>query len=365
VGKGGSTRFTQFELVPRSPGVSVGLLRTVGHRRCTDPRDRVYGLLGLLEPEVRRQIQVRYDKPAALVYAEAIKAILVYGETVGHVSGVHLSYIVLILWEEMYNVPHGVGGLQSWCPDLINVSQADWYETAALWQILPRGLSYDCDQTFNSVPGSNVISLKVRTVGVVDCCAAVPCPGEAEKCADSDYRHRFDMDAIRIWLSNLRSTFPRHNADHQVIGFSNILEAHFFDNPDFTKLPEASSSLDEPWNLFNDIPFPSARSGEEMSLQSTESTEEKDKYATFFAMSTGSRRGWYTFRPASGLIGCAIRPLMPGARLCFVPQSEHLHVLSPTSTRYISAVRVPEMDGLLQGILDGEAEKLWEVVYFE
>lgn len=43
---------------------------------CSEPRDRVYGLLGLLDPRVRDQVNVDYKKPTTEVYTEFTKLII-------------------------------------------------------------------------------------------------------------------------------------------------------------------------------------------------------------------------------------------------------------------------------------------------
>ena len=46
----------------------------------TEPRDRVFGLLGMLKAEERAKISVNYEKPAALVFAEAMATAFESGE---------------------------------------------------------------------------------------------------------------------------------------------------------------------------------------------------------------------------------------------------------------------------------------------
>jgi hypothetical protein len=50
------------------------LLRTATSAKCKDPRDRIFALLGLLQPVISRSIQPQYTKPTKEVYREAFIA---------------------------------------------------------------------------------------------------------------------------------------------------------------------------------------------------------------------------------------------------------------------------------------------------
>ncbi|KAK0389291.1 hypothetical protein NLU13_2866 [Sarocladium strictum] len=51
-------------------------LRRMHRQQCHNPRDRVYGLLGLLRPEVAAAISPDYNLPLAAVYAQAVRVAL-------------------------------------------------------------------------------------------------------------------------------------------------------------------------------------------------------------------------------------------------------------------------------------------------
>lgn len=64
------------------PGISSDLdrlLRSFQYKSCQDPRDKVYGILGLLDPSSRSDLTVDYSLDTSAVYVTAMKAILADG----------------------------------------------------------------------------------------------------------------------------------------------------------------------------------------------------------------------------------------------------------------------------------------------
>ncbi|KAK0648465.1 heterokaryon incompatibility protein-domain-containing protein [Cercophora newfieldiana] len=58
----------------RHRSVSTTLFRLVTDRKCTDPRDAVFGLLGMLPEGFRLKMKPRYDVPVEQVYTDAVLA---------------------------------------------------------------------------------------------------------------------------------------------------------------------------------------------------------------------------------------------------------------------------------------------------
>ncbi|KAJ9134175.1 HET-domain-containing protein [Coniochaeta hoffmannii] len=75
----------------------------------TDPRDRIFGLLGMASDTSAIQIQVDYTIPWQEVYADAIKRII------------HAGYVDILY--DIYSAPSPPTSLPSWCPDL-NIAKA-------------------------------------------------------------------------------------------------------------------------------------------------------------------------------------------------------------------------------------------------
>lgn len=82
------------------------LLAVLCDRRCTDRKDHIYGILGLIDLRARAAIPVDYSASDAVVFAAGMKTALLYGE----------SWLFL-LWERHCHTQEALQGLPSWCPD--------------------------------------------------------------------------------------------------------------------------------------------------------------------------------------------------------------------------------------------------------
>ncbi|KAI0435782.1 hypothetical protein F4803DRAFT_557643 [Xylaria telfairii] len=79
-----------FDLAPVMAEASVrSTMFMASTRGCFDPRDRVYGVLGLLPAHMRRRVSPRYDLPVIDVYRDAFIA---HTETVGRLELLGFSY---------------------------------------------------------------------------------------------------------------------------------------------------------------------------------------------------------------------------------------------------------------------------------
>jgi Heterokaryon incompatibility protein (HET) len=111
---------------------SAFLLAFAQNRGVTDPRDRVYGILGMASPELREKIEVDYSQkgPSALLrlYIDCGKAALEEDP----------SLSLLFLLSGAQRNP----GLPSWCPDL----NAQPPRSFALWEGYKAGISDDPEE---------------------------------------------------------------------------------------------------------------------------------------------------------------------------------------------------------------------------
>ncbi|KAF2825465.1 hypothetical protein CC86DRAFT_295367 [Ophiobolus disseminans] len=82
------------------------------HWNATDPRDRVYGILGLVPPESGVEaLKLDYDEPASQVYADvALSEIRLYS---------HLKFFTYVIHPGVYDKFHsGASWVPDWSPDL-------------------------------------------------------------------------------------------------------------------------------------------------------------------------------------------------------------------------------------------------------
>lgn len=66
------------------------LIFNTNSSKCTEPRDRIYGLLGMLSPSARQESTVDYGKPIGTVFAEAVAHIFRHGKGAFMLSGMEL-----------------------------------------------------------------------------------------------------------------------------------------------------------------------------------------------------------------------------------------------------------------------------------
>lgn len=92
-------------------GIIFGLLRQQYHNGVTDPRDKVYGIAGLIEPWSNGRLVVSYTKSIREVYCEAVRLLL---EQCG-VDG-------MLIFCDMFRIPYSARiDLPSWCPDMSHI----------------------------------------------------------------------------------------------------------------------------------------------------------------------------------------------------------------------------------------------------
>lgn len=116
------------EMAEESPHIPLmWLIHSFNECLATDPRDMVYGLLGLATDDTGKAIEVDYRKPAAQVYIETADSIITNG--VGRLD---------ILCSN--KLPKKIQGLPSWTPDL-SIFGDDCAGDIA-WYDLNRGIVY-------------------------------------------------------------------------------------------------------------------------------------------------------------------------------------------------------------------------------
>jgi hypothetical protein len=90
------------------PNPLYSLLSIGALKKCKEPEDRVYGVLGMLENSVKDLIEVDYSKPLSQIYLEAFKV------AIDSDPNLHL---LSLCFER-----GGMKGLPTWCPDLTRLN---------------------------------------------------------------------------------------------------------------------------------------------------------------------------------------------------------------------------------------------------
>jgi hypothetical protein len=93
----------------REDGGPAGLLEVLLYHQeksCMEPRDRVYGLLGILSPFERSEFPVDYSRPVREVYIDVVDHLLTTTRS--------LDVICAAI---NFPVHQNINGLPSWCPD--------------------------------------------------------------------------------------------------------------------------------------------------------------------------------------------------------------------------------------------------------
>ncbi|KAH7389105.1 heterokaryon incompatibility protein-domain-containing protein [Cadophora sp. MPI-SDFR-AT-0126] len=77
--------------VLESKGSSLrDLILNTNSANATEPRDRIYGLLGMLDPSARQEITVDYGRPIGTIFAEAVSHVFRHGKGAFLLSGMQL-----------------------------------------------------------------------------------------------------------------------------------------------------------------------------------------------------------------------------------------------------------------------------------
>ncbi|KAI1488552.1 heterokaryon incompatibility protein-domain-containing protein [Biscogniauxia mediterranea] len=183
-----------------------GLELTVVQRDCTDPRDRVYGLLGLMPETLRARITPDYDLPVAEVYRQTLLAEIAH---FGRLDGLRMC--------GYRPEGSGVDG-PSWVPDLIRVIH---YVETMRYQF-SAGMSR-CEPRCLSAELLEVLGTEVARV----------CDVSDKEDPDED-----DLEVALGWIAERQAALPPDSPLPEALAmtFCGMRTRERF--PDISKLPE-------------------------------------------------------------------------------------------------------------------------------
>ncbi|KAI0592860.1 heterokaryon incompatibility protein-domain-containing protein [Biscogniauxia sp. FL1348] len=183
-----------------------GLELTVVQRDCTDARDRVYGLLGLMPETLRARITPDYDLPVAEVYRQTLLAEIAH---FGRLDGLRMC--------GYRPEGSGVDG-PSWVPDLIRVIH---YVETMRYQF-SAGMSR-CESKCQSVELLEVLGTEAARV----------CDVSEKGDPDED-----DLDAARGWIAERQAALPPDDPLPDVLAMTICGMRTRERFPDISKLPK-------------------------------------------------------------------------------------------------------------------------------
>ena len=367
------------------------MLRISARRRATVKKDHVYGLLGLMAPELRERFSIDYSASDAEVFVRALKA----GMRV--VEG-HTDFVLPELWEQLARISPTTGGLPSWCPDLSNGRHS---RTAPLGV---RSLSWSLRQAyikfahFEFLLDENQLRLHPVPLGIIARSVPTSCPTlDLETYSlptTRDIRKHFcgpasvgawmlylaDFNAVELaaflWIYSRISTHPDQSSDpreNEIIGgaidhgfeasppackcgtcltrllVSMIFLHKFFDNnrdstpsiagvsgQHYSSFTEAAFALTLNSGYFRE-PDPTRSFGES---EQKESLDYLDRILNYSRDLLHCLQGMYIFQLRTGQLGCSPRCPSAGDIVTVVPGGEFLHIISQDKSRYIGAASV-------------------------
>lgn len=343
-------RYGQFAHRPGRKGQTASLFLSIANRRCKDPNDYVYGLLGLVELDIRREINVDYSIPHGAVFARFIKLVMARAESWPGKD------LLPLMWGDWSTVPT-CSELPSWCPDVSNTNNAktrvgcNMGPRLQLGDFLTQKFAYHAE--YPAVQDDCVVALKVLQIGVVERCVNTCCPVTTRYRRHGDWEE-FEADALRRWVADLKDSFPRMDEEDYVTGCCEAINEFLWTTSECDRKEEIA--LEHHWNLYQGVQSHPLDSDGGMS------TLQRDWLRSLAPLFV-EQRGRYIFQLTSGEIGSAPKPLTYEARVVVVPTSLYLHVLSPDSKQYIACASVPGMHEMLEKLPLEEVESRMETVY--
>ena len=312
------------------------------HRVTAKPQDFIYGLLGLVDDDIRSNIPINYDLEPSFIFSRA--AMLACQGATG------ASYFTMML-QYCDGVEKKTPGLPSWCPDFggkTNEHTTDIREDSIHMQ---RDMCSDlADVDYEEDPGVvRVLGLELEMVQKA-ASVAVVLPVEDETVFQKPAQEELAiyLESGWQWLQEMRKLLLPDVVDGSLL-VKWVKEIILL----YTLELDSSPSASEKSALLVDT-FLKICSGVE-SLADCEAsfsasmgvpmTVARKMYLEVFSRA----RGRYFFVTDRNKIGFARRPLHSGDQICFFPgMNGSLYVLSPDRSKYIGCAWI-------EGMMDDEA----------
>ena len=335
------------------PNTLMELLMGTGTREAKDPRDYVYGIIGLVEDRIQSMILVDYDLPESAVFAKAAKVAIQIGGTVSCCQ----------MWVRFDSIlKTRVQDLPSWCPDFSSGQM-----NGIMNKIKNPGATFaDCNMISESTQiclsefghvkfdlGLNIISISGIRLDTIDESSDATMP------FDIGHLHQLRKEHFASWESFIeeqRRIFETLCGKQQREWVYQMAVLFLSDD---TKIetsqiwlqkyiyPQLSLPYEELRSRFEELrnfcglvealgirTWPDALWKLKINLSDYRLISE-----TMFDL-TIVQKGRCFFTTASGRVGYSSKKMHRGDNICYIPGSQLLHVLSPKCDRYIANASV-------------------------
>lgn len=332
-------------------------------RDARDPKDFIYGYLGLLDDQFKSTITINYEAPASQVFKEAV-IVACKGEG----GAEYWSRLM----EEYMCVPKArVRELPSWCPD-ISCRAKDTFASFNLGESvanavrevrfnLPLSLSNNTSQI--QIPGIALDTI-IRSSRV-----APSNKGLSQDDRTFPFQSVTSLTLSKEWLEGIHLMFS--GCEDMEALTENWLRNYFYEGTSsyydeqkygLEELREFcgifQSTIPKTWNeaydLFEDFESSFRKTRDEALdlLEGIGSSRQKaEDFVAVLLYVMFLKRGRYFFVTQAGRIGFSPKQTLPGQQICYFPGGRFLQVLSPPYDEYITSASV-------DGFMGTELEKL-------
>lgn len=299
-------------------------------REATDPKDYIYGVLGLLDSITRGQIEVDYSKTDEAVFVDAIRVALQNDE-----KG---SANFPRLWETF---PPKAGANPSWCPDFtVGFGVQSYDDTFGLHLSIigkfrdAAVVKFECGTqsiAFRALQMDKVLRCASRTSRRFDVNTILSLPASSPQAqVHSTVFASHLCDEHRDWLVALEQTFQ---------GPSKSKLRKFFDSHE----TNVHHDLSEMLRYCNTLHFDQNEDFRAREQNVRLSSDYADGIRYSMSQLCILHGGRYFFETSSGRVGFASQPLSQGDKILLVPGGLRLHVVSSDGEKYIGSAYIDGM----------------------
>lgn len=323
-------------------------LMGVPGRDAKDPRDFIYGYLGLLSEEVAPSITVDYGTPASHVFREAVLFLIQAHQS----AAIWTQLLSQSLVEPKTRTP----GLPSWCPDLSNRLRNTLAFPFATGEFMAQAV---LDTRFDYGVEVSDDRLRLRVYGIPLDTVVGACKQSIPDGVDCEDDRKVIL-ATKQWLDAIDEMFSGSN--DRVSLTHTWLQSYCYRAPSGSHEPrkytlddlrqactdcESTEDYDDCLDLLVSLGWPSFDAG---------------TLLDDLAIASYSSRGRYYFITQHGRIGFAPKQIHVGQRICYFPGGGYLQILSSGYDEFVASAFVDGLMGdALLPILKDEALRPFEL----